>query len=62
MIKIGIQGAKEVFQGCVTNLTNHGIDKFEIIYQISSETVLSSLETNNTDYGIIAMECKRYSY
>ena len=58
MIKIGIQGAKGSFSedACNKFALNHGIDKFEIIYQISSETVLSSLETNNTDYGIIAME------
>tara|TARA_B100002051_G_scaffold41846_1_gene36170 strand:- start:2092 stop:2655 length:564 start_codon:yes stop_codon:yes gene_type:complete len=58
MIKIGIQGAKGSFSedACNKFALNHGIDNFEIIYQISSETVLSSLESNNTDYGIIAME------
>ena len=58
MVKIGIQGAKGSFseEACKKFALDHGIDKFEIVYQISSETVLNSIETENTDYGIIAME------
>ena len=43
MVKIGIQGAKGSFseEACKKFALDHGIDKFEIVYQISSETVLN---------------------
>ena len=58
MKSIGIQGGKGSFseQAATQFASNHGIDDFNIIYQISSESVLSGLESDQTDYGIIAME------
>ena len=58
MKSIGIQGGKGSFseQAATQFASNHGIDDFNIIYQISSESVLSGLESDQTDYGVIAME------
>ncbi|MAM98256.1 MAG: prephenate dehydratase [Chloroflexi bacterium] len=58
MSTIGIQGGKGSFseQAAHEFSHNHGLEGVEIIYQISSETVLASVESGETDYGIIAME------
>ena len=58
MIKIGIQGGQGSFSEEAANIfcKNHGLTNFKIIYQISSEHVLSEVETDKTDYGIFAME------
>ena len=58
MIKIGIQGGKGSFSEEAADqfINNHGLDNATIIYLISSEAVLSSVENNKVDYGIIAME------
>ena len=58
MKSIGIQGGKGSFSEQAANqfAMNHGIDDFNIVYQISSESVLGGLESDQTDYGVIAME------
>ena len=58
MITIGIQGGQGSFSEEAANIfcKNHGLTNFKIIYQISSEHVLSEVETGKTDYGIFAME------
>jgi prephenate dehydratase len=58
MKSIGIQGGKGSFseQAATQFASNHGINDFNIVYQISSESVLSGLESDQTDYGVIAME------
>ncbi|MEC9006859.1 MAG: prephenate dehydratase domain-containing protein [Candidatus Neomarinimicrobiota bacterium] len=58
MKSIGIQGGKGSFseQAATQFAMNHGIDDFNIVYQISSESVLGGLESDETDYGVIAME------
>jgi|TARA_B100001250_G_scaffold90706_1_gene75384 prephenate dehydratase len=58
MQSIGIQGGKGSFseQAATQFAINHGINDFNIVYQISSESVLSGLESDQTDYGVIAME------
>ena len=58
MIKIGLQGAKGSFSEEASNIfaKNHGLENFQLEYLISSENVLKSLENNEIDYGIIAME------
>ena len=58
MQSIGIQGGKGSFseQAATQFAINHGINDFNIVYQISSESVLNGLESDQTDYGVIAME------
>ena len=58
MKSIGIKGGKGSFSEQAANqfAMNHGIDDFNIVYQISSESVLGGLESDETDYGVIAME------
>lgn len=58
MTSIGIQGGKGSFseQAAHEFSNNHGLEGADIIYQISSETVLAGVESGETDYGIIAME------
>ena len=58
MLKIGIQGGKGSFSETVGEVfaKNHGIENFEIIFQISSEKVLNGIENGSTDFGIFAME------
>lgn len=55
---IGIQGGKGSFSEDAANIftKNHGLEKVEIKYLISSEAVLSAVESEVTDYGIFAME------
>ena len=55
---IGIQGGKGSFSEDAANIftNNHGLEKVEIKYLISSEAVLSAVESEVTDYGIFAME------
>ena len=55
---IGIQGGKGSFSEDAANVftKNHGLEKVEIKYLISSEAVLSAVESGVTDYGIFAME------
>ena len=55
---IGIQGGKGSFSEDAANIftKNHGLEKGEIKYLISSEAVLSAVESGVTDYGIFAME------
>ena len=55
---IGIQGGKGSFSEDAANVfkKNHGLEKVEIKYLISSEAVLSAVESEVTDYGIFAME------
>ena len=55
---IGIQGGKGSFSEDAANIftKNHGLEKVEINYLISSEAVLSAVESGVTDYGIFAME------
>ena len=57
-VKIGIQGGKGSFseQAAKAFVVNHGIDEFEIIYLISSKAVLESVESDNVEYGVFAME------
>jgi len=57
-IKIGVQGAKGSFSeeaGLIFS-KNHGIDSAEIIYLISSDSVLENLELQTIEYGVFAME------
>ena len=58
MKSIGIQGGKGSFseQAAKQFAINHGIGEYNIVYQISSESVLGGLESDQTDYGVIAME------
>ena len=58
MLKIGIQGGKGSFSETAGEVfaKNHGIENFEILFQISSEKVLSGIENGSTDFGIFAME------
>ena len=58
MKSIGIQGGEGSFSEEAANqfVSNHGIDDYKIVYQISSQSVLDGLDTGKTDYGIIAME------
>ena len=58
MSKIGIQGGKGSFseQAAHEFAHNHGLEGADIIYQISSESVLAGVESGETDYGIFAME------
>ena len=58
MKTIGIQGGEGSFSEEAANkfCKNHGLTNFKIIYQISSEHVLSGVESRKTDYGIFAME------
>ena len=58
LVKIGIQGAKGSFSEIAgeTFARNHGIENFEIVFQISSEMVLKGVENGATKYGVFAME------
>jgi prephenate dehydratase len=58
MTKIGLQGAKGSFSEEAAGIfaKNHGIERFEFKYLISSKNVLKALENNEIDFGIIAME------
>ena len=58
MNKIGLQGGKSSFSEEAAELfaKNHGLENFSLEYLISSENVLFSLENNEIDFGIIAME------
>jgi prephenate dehydratase len=58
MVKIGVQGGKGSFSESAgkTFARNHGIENFEIIYQISSEMVLGGVESGSTEFGVFAME------
>ena len=58
LVKIGIQGGKGSFSEAAgeTFVRNHGIENFEIIFQISSEMVLERVENGSTKFGIFAME------
>ena len=58
LVKIGIQGAKGSFSEIAgeTFAKNHGIENFEIIFQISSEMVLKGVENGSTEFGVFAME------
>ncbi len=58
MEKIGIQGAKGSFSEEAAKLfaKNHGVEPHQIIYLISSENVLESVENGDVGYGIFAME------
>ena len=58
LVKIGIQGAKGSFSEIAgeTFARNHGIENFEIVFQISSEMVLKGVENGATEYGVFAME------
>ena len=58
MITIGIQGGKGSFseQAAHSFAQNHGLEGAEIVFQISSEHVLASIENGETNYGIFAME------
>lgn len=57
-IKIGVQGAKGSFseEAALVFSKNHGIDSAEIIYLISSDSVLENLEFQTIEYGVFAME------
>jgi prephenate dehydratase len=58
MVKIGVQGGKGSFSESAgkTFARNHGIENFEIIYQISSEMVLGVVESGSIEFGVFAME------
>ena len=58
LVKIGIQGGKGRFSETAgeTFARNHGIENFEIIFQISSEMVLKGVENGSTEFGVVAME------
>ena len=58
LVKIGIQGGKGSFSEAAgeTFARNHGIENFEIIFQITSEMVLERVENGSTEFGIFAME------
>ena len=55
---IGIQGAKGSFceEAAVIFAKNHGVEKYRIEYLISSDGVISALEQEKINYGLIAME------
>lgn len=57
-VKIGIQGGKGSFSEIAgeTFARNHGIENFEIIFQISSKVVLEGVENESTEFGVFAME------
>ena len=57
-IKIGIQGGQGSFseEAAIVFSKNHGILSPEIIYLISSDSVLENLESETIEYGIFAME------
>ena len=57
-IKIGIQGGKGSFseEAAFIFSKNHGIRDVEIVYLISSDSVLESLVLQTIEYGIFAME------
>ena len=56
--QIGIQGGKGSFseEAAQTFAANHGIKDPEILYLISSQAVLESVESGNISYGVFAME------
>jgi len=58
LVKIGIQGGKGSFSEAAGEIfaRNHGIENFEIIFQISSEMVLKGVEDGSTEFGVFAME------
>ena len=57
-IKIGVQGAKGSFseEAALHFSENHGMKYVEIIYLISSESVLENLQLERITYGVFAME------
>jgi len=57
-VKIGIQGGKGSFseEAAQTFSQNHGIDKPEIVYLISSKAVLAGIENEEIEFGVFAME------
>jgi prephenate dehydratase len=57
-VKIGIQGGKGSFseEAAQVFAVNHGIDNHEILYLISSKTVLKDVESGKVNFGILAME------
>lgn len=58
MNKIGIQGGQGSFSEKAAEIfiKNHNIEHYDIKYLISSDNVLSSVESESVDYGIFAME------
>lgn len=61
MIRIGIQGNKGSFSeaAALEFVQRKQITEYEIAYLISSEPVLQAVETEEVDYGIIAIENKQ---
>ena len=57
-ISIGIQGGEGSFseQAAKFFAIENSMDKYEIKFLISSQEVLSSVESGNVDYGVFAME------
>ena len=57
-IVIGVQGAKGSFseEAGKRFARNHGIEKFRILYLISSEEVLYNVDIGTIQYGVFAME------
>ena len=57
-VKIGIQGGKGSFseEAAKKFAVNHGIHDADIIYLISSKSVLEGVESGKVRYGVFAME------
>tara|TARA_Y100000590_G_scaffold31288_1_gene34619 strand:- start:4398 stop:4973 length:576 start_codon:yes stop_codon:yes gene_type:complete len=57
-IKIGVQGARGSFseEAALHFSKNYGFENVEIVYLISSESVLENLQLEAIEYGVFAME------
>ena len=57
-IKIGIQGGKGSFSEEAANIfaKNHGLKDYEILYLITSKSVIRAVESNKVYFGVFAME------
>ena len=58
LIRIGIQGGKGSFseEAANTFAKNHGLNDYEIIYLITSKSVIRAVEYDEVSFGIFAME------
>ena len=56
--KIGIQGGKGSFSEEAANVfaKNHGVKDFEIIFLITSKSVIRAVESDEVHFGVFAME------
>ena len=58
LIRIGIQGGKGSFSEEAANIfaKNHGLNDYEIIYLITSKSVIRAVEYDEVSFGVFAME------